>query len=191
MIAAEEGRPPEAYPEELVSTFQSRTAGQILVRPILPSDAPGLKEAFEALSPESIYRRFFTLRRNLSDEEARNFATVDYEQSLALVATPSDEPERLVAVARFAPTEQREGAVEMAIVVIDAFQGQGIGRRLFTELVAAARDRGHRWMLVETQPDNERMIELAEDAGYEMEVEQDGTALQIWLDLTAPENQRE
>ncbi len=184
LIATAEGRPPAAYPEGLVTTFENREGAGFVLRPILPADAPRLKRTFAELSPESVYRRFFSQRRNLSDEEARTFATVDYRAQLALVATPQDDPTHLVGIARFAPTAERAGAVEMAIVVVDHWQGHGIGRRLFRELAASAHALGHRWMLVETQPDNQPMIELAESAGYPTHVEQLEGVLRLWLALS-------
>jgi acetyltransferase len=110
-------------------------------------------------------------------------ATVDYRDTAALVATPAAEPEHIIAVARFAPRPGRPGAVEMAIVVTDAFQGQGIGRHLFSHLVTVARDLGHQWMLVETQADNHRMIELAESAGLPTQTAHEDGALLIWMEL--------
>jgi acetyltransferase len=175
----------DGYPADLETSFTSRTGDQIVVRPILPSDAPRLQDLFHSLSPESIYRRFFSYRRDLPDSEARQLSMVDYSQNLALVASPVEDPEQIVGVARFAPTVERERAVEMAIVVRDAFQNYGIGRFLFKTLAEAARERGYRWMLVETQSDNQPMIELAERVGYTTVLERDTGVVRLWLDLRA------
>lgn len=177
---------PPAYPQELVNHFESHYGQPILLRPILPADAPRLQSLHGRLSPESIYRRFFAHRPTLPEREAQKLATVDYQQSLALVTALADEPNTLIGVARFAPSHEREGAVEMAIVVGDAYQGHGIGRRLFQVLAQAAYQRGFRWMLVETQSDNQAMIELAERAGYRSESRSQPDSYQIWLDLSCP-----
>lgn len=173
----------DAHFEGLPARFESVTGEAVTIRPIVLADAPRLQHLFTTLSPESIYRRFFAQRRQLSDAEARELATVDYRTSLALGATLDDAPDALVGVARFAPTDERAGAVEMAIIVGDAYQGHGIGRRLFAELARVARQGGHRWMLVETQADNQPMIDLAEHAGYSTERETSDAFAQIWLDL--------
>lgn len=176
---------PNHYPEQMQTAFRSFAGEEVLVRPILPADAPRLQRLFARLSPESIYRRFFSHRRQFTDAEARAFATVDYQDHLALVAVMADAPEELVGVARFAPSEERAAAVEMAIVVGDAYQGHGIGRHLFARLAEVARQLGHRWMLVETQSDNQPMIDLAERAGYRTQADPEGTLLRLWLDLQA------
>lgn len=183
LIAAAENRAPAGYPEELIDSFTSAEGEEVLVRPILPSDAARLQALFLKLSPESIYRRFFTQRRPPTDNEAMALASVDYHHSLALVAVLPDEPDELIGVARFAPTEDRPEAVEMAIVVADAFHHHGIGRHLFQALATAAQGLGHRWMLAETQSDNSAMIELAERSGYPTEHESEGTLLRLWLAL--------
>ncbi|MBA3531052.1 MAG: GNAT family N-acetyltransferase [Ardenticatenales bacterium] len=177
---------PNGYPHHLVMSFESQQGEEILIRPILPADAARLQELHSRLSPESIYRRFFAHRPILSDNEARKLATLDYRLSLALVAARQVEPDQLVGVARFAPSPERSQSVEMAIVVNDAYQGHGIGRRLFQELARAASELGQHWMLVETQSDNKPMIDLAERAGYTTNTVYQTTMYQIWLDLTSP-----
>jgi GNAT superfamily N-acetyltransferase len=176
---------PDGYPPEVEASFNSRAGEQIVVRPILPSDASRLQNLFHSLSPESVYRRFFSYRRDLPDSEARQLSTVDYRQHLALVALPMEDPEQIVGVARFAPAPERPEAAEMAIVVRDIFQNHGIGRFLFKALAEAAREREYRWMLVETQSDNQPMIELAERAGYTTVLERDAGMVRLWLDLRA------
>jgi L-amino acid N-acyltransferase YncA len=185
MVQVTDPQRPDGYPVELETSFASRAGDQVVVRPILPVDGPRLQNLFNSLSAESIYRRFFSYRRDLPDSEARQLSTVDYRTQLALVASPVGDPEQIIGVARFAPTPERPAAVEMAIVVRDAFQNHGIGRYLFKALAEAARERGYRWMLAETQSDNQPMIELAERAGYTTVQERDTGMVRLWLDLRA------
>ena len=183
MVAERQGRLPADYPEELSEIATDKKGDELLLRPIHIGDAAGLQRFFEALSPESRYRRFFTHRRTLPDNEARELASVDYHERLALVASPLDEPERIIGVARYARTEGRPGAVEMAIVIGDDFQGRGIGTMLMRRLVEAARERGHRWMLAETHFDNAGMVKLAQAMGRPIERESEGDLLKLWLKL--------
>jgi len=61
---------------------------------------------------------------------------------MALAATVMiDGKETLIGVARY--VRDKEGqAAEFAIVVADAWQGRGIGRRMMEKLIATARGRG-------------------------------------------------
>jgi ribokinase len=184
LVANEEGRKPHGYRAEWESTFTTPDGDGFLIRPILPADAPRLQQMFAELSPESIYRRFFTVRKELTDNEARDLATVDYHNDFAYVVSPLENPDHLMGVARFAHTVERPNSVEMATIIADAYQGRGIGRHLFRTLAETAKALGHRWMMVETQTDNHPMIDLAQRAGYQTQTSYDGSFIQIWLKLS-------
>ena len=57
----------------------------VTLRPIRPEDAPLLQEGFARLSAQSIYLRFLKTATGLSDTQARQLATVDYIDRMALV----------------------------------------------------------------------------------------------------------
>ena len=83
---AEGGVVPGPYPSELecdVLLSDGRTAR---LRAIRPDDGPALRRLGEQLSSESVYFRFFSPRRSISEEEIAHFVTVDYQDRLALVA---------------------------------------------------------------------------------------------------------
>lgn len=116
---------------------------QALLRPLCASDAPMLQAGFEAASEESRYLRFFGYKRELSAAEAHTLAAVDLEQRFALgaVGAPGTPIEGMpMGVARF--ERFGEGRAEAAVLVIDAFQGKGLGRCLLQRLGEAAAERG-------------------------------------------------
>ena len=112
------------------------------LRPIRPGDAP-IEQAFvRELSPESRFFRFMGEMRELSPEMLRHLTTPDPATELALIVTTvADGRERELAVGRFAHNPDGESC-EFAIVVADAWQGKGIGKRLMQALIEAARTRG-------------------------------------------------
>ncbi|HXG15253.1 MAG TPA: GNAT family N-acetyltransferase [Calidithermus sp.] len=138
---------------------------RVRIRPIVPGDEPALRALFDRLSPETVRQRFFRYWRRLPDDWFHHFANVDYVERLALVAEV-DGPEgpRVVGVARYEPGEQ-EGRAEVAVVVEDAWQGRGIGRRLLTELLAEAQARGIRRFHADVLADNQRMLALIRQVG--------------------------
>jgi len=116
------------------------------LRLLRPDDKPLLVEGFAHLSPESRYRRFFTMKNELSPAELRYLTEVDGDRHFAIGAMRRDEGEKRhgVGVGRFVRTA--DGVAEPAVVVIDEMQGKGLGRILFERLVLAARERGvHRF----------------------------------------------
>ena len=149
-----------AGPEELAREVVLRNGARVRVRAIRPDDAPRLVALFDRLDRDTVYHRFFTPMKRLPPDWARRLATVDYRRRLALVAEHEAgvEPE-LVGVARWEPTDDPETA-EVAAVVEDRWQNQGLGTVLLADLLRAAEVRGisrfRAWVLA----DNARMLRL-------------------------------
>ena len=155
---------------------------EVGVRPIQPDDAARLQRFHERLSRRSIYYRFFGAKPRLSERQAKHFAEVDYADRFALVAFPRTEPDEIIGVARFDRLAGTDAA-ELAIVIADRYQGQGLGRAILSLLIEAARARGIRRLYGLVLADNVRMIALLRRLGYPYhETWQDGTE-QIWLEL--------
>jgi RimJ/RimL family protein N-acetyltransferase len=138
-----------------------RDGTRVRMRPIRPDDAPRLVAAYDRLSRDTRYQRFFSVMRRLPPDWARFLATVDGARRFALVVEAPGDPDTLIAVARYEPAAEPDTA-EVAFVVQDAWQGRGLGALLFRDLLAAAEANGiHRfqaWVL----GDNHRMLRLIE-----------------------------
>jgi GNAT superfamily N-acetyltransferase len=111
----------------------------IRVRPIEPEDAVRLERLFYRLSPETIYRRFFTLLPAPRPGMLQHLATVDHDDREALVALEGDE---IIAVARWDRSAHHSADAEMAVTVEDAWQHRGLGRALTRMLAAEATRHG-------------------------------------------------
>src|SRR3954471_10160146 len=115
----------------------------LFLREIRPDDKERLLASMECLSEESRHRRFLGPKPSLSKGELRYLTEVDGHDHYAIVAVPDDEdPERIVAVARFVRLADDPKAAEAAITVCDALQGKGLGGLLARRLSDAARERG-------------------------------------------------
>ena len=114
----------------------------VLIRPISPTDGPGLRAAYDRLSPESKYRRFLTPKPHLSTAETRYLVQIDGRDHVALVATPVDAPDEILAVARFVRLDEDPAQAEFAVVVGDPFQQEGLGTALMERLRVAAAASG-------------------------------------------------
>jgi GNAT superfamily N-acetyltransferase len=124
---------------------------------------PGLVAFHSQLSPASVYRRFFSAKPTLTDDEVTRFTTVDYDDRVALVAELSGQ---LIGVARYERLAALHDA-EVAFVVADEHQGRGIGTMLLEHLAAAARERGITRFVAETLADNRAMLSVFQDAGFD------------------------
>lgn len=117
----------------------------VTLRHIRSSDAGELRDAFEQLSPTSRYRRFFHSIGRLSDDMVRYLVTVDGVDHVAIVAvrpTRDELREEGLGVARFIRLKDDPKAAEMAITVLDAHQGKGLGGLLLRAIARAASERG-------------------------------------------------
>ena len=117
---------------------------RVVVRPIEPGDKARLADGLRRLSERTIRRRFLAAKPRFSSTELRYLTEVDGVDHIALVAVLADRPDRLVAVARCVRLPDRPATSEMAIVVGDAHQGLGLGRRLAQLLADEARAHGIR-----------------------------------------------
>jgi len=139
-----------------------RDGRPVHLRPIRPTDAPGLAEFHRSLSQETIYLRFFAPYPELTERDLHRFTHVDHVDRVALVATIGDQ---LVGVGRYDRVD--DGEAEVAFVVRDDHQGRGLGSVLLEHLAAAARERGISRFVAEVLPTNRRMLATFHEAGYE------------------------
>lgn len=107
------------------------------LRPITPADAPLLTEGLDRMSVESRFARFGVGVGRLGRQELRYLTELDHRLHVAWGALVDDRP---AGVARMIRTEP--DTAEVAVAVVDDLQGRGLGRALFTALVASARDLG-------------------------------------------------
>jgi acyl-CoA synthetase (NDP forming)/RimJ/RimL family protein N-acetyltransferase len=162
------------------------------LRPIRPEDGPALVDFYAQVSAESKYRRFFAPMPTLSEHDLDRFTHVDHHDRVALVLTLADT---LIAVGRYdtmpadtTPADTTPGdttpvgtgpsgdgdqakrpvEAEVAFLVQDAHQGRGIGQLLLEHLAQAARENRVDRFVAEVLPDNQRMLRIFREAGYQV-----------------------
>ena len=154
------------YPSHLVSDWQLADGTNIRIRPIRPEDANIERSFVNGLSEQSKYFRFMQNIGNLSDTMLIRFTQIDYDREMALIALVQENgEEREIAVARYATNPDGQSC-EFAIVVGDEWQGRGLGTRLMTTLMDAARARGLTLMTGEILANNRHMLGLVTSLGF-------------------------
>jgi GNAT superfamily N-acetyltransferase len=107
----------------------------LVVRPIRPDDDLRLQRTTERLSPQTIYRRFFSPIHALPPDVLQRFTNVDHDDREALVALDGDE---IIAVVRWDRDADHPDEAEVALLVEDAWQRRGVGRAMAQMLVDEA-----------------------------------------------------
>ncbi len=167
-----------------------RDGTPVVLRHIRPDDAAELRRAFERLSPESRYRRFFGGVAQLTDASLRYLTEVDGRDHVAMVATTDDpdlESQTGLGVARFVRLQGEPSVAEAAVTVADDFQRKGLGRLLATTLAQAARERGVHTFRSDVLADNAPMRAIMSEIGA-LERETDAGVVTYDVPLDAAES---
>jgi RimJ/RimL family protein N-acetyltransferase len=166
-----------------------KDGSRVLLRPAVPSDRQTLVEAFERLSPESRYRRFFAPMKVLSPSLLDYLMSMDYVDHFAwaaLSAEPGLDGKPVGAgVSRYIRLEDPVAA-EMAVTVVDDWQGKGLGRVLTDALVLEALENGITRFEGDVLVENGSMQELLRRTGAHFRPEGPGV-LRFSIDLPARE----
>ena len=142
-----------------------RDGRQVEIRALRPDDKDDMLAAIRRTSTESLQRRFFVVKRGFSQKEIDFFMKIDFSNHVALVAL-ADEDGRptIVGGGRYVVVEP--GRAEVAFVVIDGYQGQGLGAHLMRHLAGIARDAGLTELTAEVLPENTAMRKVFSKFGF-------------------------
>lgn len=148
------------YPGQWVRTL-AWDGRPIVVRPIRPEDEAQHRRFIEALDPEDIRMRIFSTRRELPHSELARLTQIDYDREMAFIAEGTDAEGRAetLGVARSVRDPDNIEA-EFAVIVRSDLKGRGLGRLLFEQLVAHARQHGTGRLVGLVLRENARMLGL-------------------------------
>jgi RimJ/RimL family protein N-acetyltransferase len=165
-------------------TWTAPDGTPVTIRAIRATDFELERQFVERLSSATGYQRLMSTRRPSADE-IRRFTDIDYKREMALIATTTvEERERQIGVARYVKDESVPGDAEFAIVLADDWQGRGLGRRLLTNLLTAAKNRGVRRLVGTTLSSNSGMLVLARRMGFRLALDPvSATITTLTLDL--------
>ena len=144
-------------PKELSTTMLLTDGTQIGFRPIHPTDEHRMRNLFYELSQQTIYYRFMSDLKRLPRKQIQDFVYIDHRNDIAVVGTvPEADGERIVAIGRYF-LDPTTNLAEVAFVVLDGWQGKGIGTFLFNHLMKIARRNGIRGFTAEVLSQNRAM----------------------------------
>ncbi len=151
--------PPYPFKYEKYSRLKDGT--ELFIRPIRGEDEPLLRTFFENLSAESAYYRFGQHRINMPHVNLARFCQVDYDRDLAFLAAQPAEKDVIIGDVRLNRFADPDSA-ELSFVVVDEWQGRGIGSTLMDYCLAVSREIGIKTLWMEIMKDNSRMIKFGQ-----------------------------
>ncbi len=161
------------YPKQYMFSVRLKDGSELTLRPILPEDEPRMVEFHKALSEQTVYLRYFqaaSLRHRTSHERLMRLCFIDYDREMAIVAlrAAAGGSRQIIGVGRLSKLHGKNEA-EVALLVTDEFQKQGVGRQLLNVLVKVARDEGLERILAYMLPENTGMQAVARHVGFDIE----------------------
>jgi len=174
---------PESDPR-LFESYEPIIGQAVTLRPLQAGDAEIELAFLTGLSESTRYNRLLGGAIRITDAYIRRLTEIDWSREAALAAvTMIGGSESLIGVARYVADKSGRDC-EFAVVLADAWQGRGVGRRLMEMLIAAARRHGMRHMVGEILATNQGMLHLARRLGFGIaRVPNDATVLAATLEL--------
>ena len=152
-------------PEAYRAIEHLRDGRPIEIRALRPDDEKDILAAIGRASTEALRRRFFVAKRGLSQKEIDFFVRIDFRNHVALIAQ-ADEDGRPTIVGGGRYIVAKPGSAEVAFIVLDGYQGQGIGSHLMRHLAGIARDAGLTELIAEVLPENTAMRKVFSKFGF-------------------------
>ena len=159
-----------------------RDGSPVDIRALRPEDEADMLAAVEQTGAQSLQRRFFVMKRHFSDKERAFFMDVDFDKHVALVALAEQSGRKgVVGGGRYVVFEP--GRAELAFMVIDAWQGRGIGSLLMRHLIKLAGAAGLKELTAEVLPENAAMLNVFKKSGFKPRASGDPQTVHLVLKL--------
>jgi len=179
------------YPAQYISQFTMKDGTEVTIRPIRPEDEPLMGKFHETLSDRSVYMRYFSslsLSSRVAHERLARMCFVDYDRVMALVVEHKNRASgqhQILGVGRLIKLNAKNEA-EVAILVSDQDQKQGLGIELLRRTVQIARDEKLSSVNAEMLRDNLTVQRIFKKVGFRLRPLADSCSIAAVLDLCIP-----
>jgi hypothetical protein len=149
---------------------------KFVARPIEAADKEKFLEAFNKLSVQSRYLRFFAPQKDISVNQLKYFTEVDGVNHIAwIIIDTSGTEAKGIAVGRIVCMKDEPTTAEVAITVIDEYQRMGLGAILFSILNILAANNGIKVFRYHVLRENKFVVDTLHELGileqsYESEI---------------------
>ena len=168
------------YPTQYVKPWKMKNGEDVTIRPIRPEDEPLLIKLHQALSERTVYLRYFQplkLSQRTAHERLTRICFIDYDREMALAVEHrrEDGTPEIIGIGRLSKLRGTNEA-ELAVLVDDRYQHQGMGTELYRRLVGVAREEKLERVVSTILVENRDMRTIAQKLGFRLESNlEDGT----------------
>jgi acetyltransferase len=172
------------YPVQYVSPWAMKDGTRVTLRPIRPEDEALMPDFHRAISERSVYFRYFhaaKLGQRVAHERLIRMCFLDYDREIALLADrqdPATGNHEILAIGRMSKLHGVNTA-EVAVLVRDQFQRQGLGIELARRLVQIARDERLGGLVAYMLQENIEMQALLRKVGFRISSTPDDPAVLV------------
>ncbi|MDQ3943436.1 MAG: GNAT family N-acetyltransferase, partial [Actinomycetota bacterium] len=177
------------YPKEYVSRAALKDGTSVTIRPIRPEDEPLMVSFHESLSDRSVYMRYFqmlNLDRRTAHERLTRICFIDYDREMALVAerkNPETGEREILGVGRLSRNHAVPSEAEVALLISDRFQRQGLGTTLLEKLLEVGRHEGLHRITAHILFENRPMQRILKRLGFHLRRDVEEGVVKAGLDL--------
>jgi RimJ/RimL family protein N-acetyltransferase len=140
-----------------------RDGRPVRIRSIRHDDRQRIIDAFHKLERETIYTRFFSFKKELSEADLGRIDASDFVHAAALVATLGDGDDEVIiggGAYTVVPDDEPGLAAEVSFTIEEDYHGQGLATLFMRLLTDLGRERGVARFVADVLPGNTAMINV-------------------------------
>ena len=179
--------PKAPYPAREVRRLTTKSGKRLTLRPLRVDDEDKLHDLFYALSEDTVYRRWLRVVKRMPHHDLLGDLDLDYDQRMAFVVEhrPGEGEPEIVALARYA-TDRATGYADVAFVVRDDWQNEGIGTALMSAIARYAKSRGVAGLSADVLATNSAMLKVFHKSGLTPTTTLEGGVYELTMPLGDP-----
>ncbi len=140
-----------------------------------------LRDLFRQASPDALYNRFFHVVKEVNEDEIDRMILAN-NRGKSLVCVSQNQ---ILGIGHYVMVS--ETTAEVAFFVDERIQGRGLGTLLLEHLAEMAWRRGVLQFEAYVLSENQRMLRVFQDSGYEFHEQQDSGVIHLVLPLQQTE----
>ena len=173
-------------PAQFKHPARLRNGQAVLIRAIRSDDRQRIIDAFSKLDPETIYTRFFSAKRQLSEADLARIDASDFVRAAALVATLGEGAGEVIIGAGGYTVLDRPGqpkTAELSFTIEEDYQGQGLSGLFMRLLTQIGRECGLQRFEAEVLAGNKAMLKVFQRSGLPLTQQSEDGVVHVGMDL--------